>query len=92
MYRAVLYGSPYHLTFSFLATRQSCGGGGVIEKGMRGPLDFTRFSAPASKALTLLWLDFFPDINLKNALYLSVNVFGTNVLIGNTMKYFYVPV
>ena len=43
MYRAVLYGSPYHLTFSFLATRQSCGGGGVIEKGMRGPLDFTRF-------------------------------------------------
>ena len=55
MYRAVLYGSPYHLTFSFLATRQSCGGGGgVKEKGMRGPLDFTRFSAPASKALTLL--------------------------------------
>ena len=55
MYRAVLYGSPYHLTFSFLATRQSCGGGGGgIEKGVRGPLDFTRFSAPASKALTLL--------------------------------------
>ena len=56
MYRAMLYGSPYHLTFSFLATRQSCGGGGggVIEKGMRGPLDFTRFSAPASTALTLL--------------------------------------
>ena len=68
------------------------GGGGGIEKGMRGPLDFTRFSAPASKPLTLLELDFFPDINLKNALYLSVNVFGTNVLIGNTMKYFYVPV
>ena len=66
MYRAVLYGSPYHLTFSFLATRQSCvGGGGGYRKRYAGSLRFHKVQCTGKQSLDVTLVGFLSRHKFK---------------------------
>ena len=65
MYRAVLYGSPYHPTFSFLATRQSWGEGGGYRKRYAGSLRFHKVQCTGKQSLDVTLVGFLSRHKLK---------------------------